>query len=373
MKRSLFLLVAAAVLTACAPAVPAGEFRIVGKIENVPDSAVIYLYETRGRILREIAVDTLFDGAFSFRDTVSVPKVVQLYAEGEGYPNWLFEIWVAPGKRVDVKGRDKMIGLWDVSSGILEQHEENDYLAHVVPEMREMMLLMATAPDEPFSERKDSLYKALFNLITDKTLRHMQTAPVTAVWMNRLVEYAGSLQYGIGIGSKAEMLALCDRMTEKQRHSRKGRSIEAYLNPPPAVSIGDAMADGDLYDTNGSLHHLADFSGKYILLDFWSQGCGPCIQAIPELRKIETLYAGRVEVVSISQDPEAEWKTYVAVQKLTGNQWNELLDGNTGLGAQYRVRGIPHFVLIAPDGRIRDVWTGYGKGSLLEKLKENIE
>ena len=40
MKQPLSLLVAAVAATACAPAVPAGEFRIVGKIENVPDGAV---------------------------------------------------------------------------------------------------------------------------------------------------------------------------------------------------------------------------------------------------------------------------------------------------------------------------------------------
>ena len=43
MKQPLSLLVAAVAATACAPAVPAGEFRIVGKIENVPDGAVVRL------------------------------------------------------------------------------------------------------------------------------------------------------------------------------------------------------------------------------------------------------------------------------------------------------------------------------------------
>lgn len=53
MKQLLCLLFAAVAVTACAPAVPAGEFRIVGKIENVPDSAVVRLYEPQGQMLRE--------------------------------------------------------------------------------------------------------------------------------------------------------------------------------------------------------------------------------------------------------------------------------------------------------------------------------
>ena len=27
---------------------------------------------------------------------------------------------------------------------------------------------------------------------------------------------------------------------------------------------------------------MTEFKGKYILLDFWSQGCGPCVQSLPE-------------------------------------------------------------------------------------------
>ena len=128
-----------------------------------------------------------------------------------------------------------------------------------------------------------------------------------------------------------------------------------------------------LYDADGNLHRLAEFIGKYILLDFWSAGCGPCVQAIPELQEIARKYAGRVAVVSISQDPKPVWKEFIAEKQLVGNQWNELVDGDTGLGMRYGVKEIPHFVLIAPDVRIQDVWQGYGKGSLLEKMEQNIK
>ena len=46
------------------------------------------------------------------------------------------------------------------------------------------------------------------------------------------------------------------------------------------------MADGDLYDLDGNVRHLSEFKGKYILLDFWSQGCGPCLQSLPELEEV---------------------------------------------------------------------------------------
>ena len=55
------------------------------------------------------------------------------------------------------------------------------------------------------------------------------------------------------------------------------------------------------------------------------------------------------------------------------NQWNELRRGRTGLAVSYQVKGIPHYVLIAPSGKIQDMWSGYGSGSLLEKVKKNLK
>ena len=43
-----------------------------------------------------------------------------------------------------------------------------------------------------------------------------------------------------------------------------------------------------------------------------------------------------------------------------------------GLAAAYNVHGIPHYVLIAPDGKVQDVWNGYGKGSLERTIKKHL-
>ena len=133
------------------------------------------------------------------------------------------------------------------------------------------------------------------------------------------------------------------------------------------------MADGVLYDPEGKEHHLAEFKGKYILLDFWSQGCGPCIASIPEMEEVAEMYAGRLAVVSISIDTETMWKQYLKEKGLKGIQWNELRNDGGGLKAVYGVQGIPHYVLIAPDGKVKDTWAGYGKGVIKDNLKAHIK
>lgn len=43
---------------------------------------------------------------------------------------------------------------------------------------------------------------------------------------------------------------------------------------------------------------------------------------------------------------------------------------NTGLGAAYQVKGIPHYVMISPEGKVLQMWSGYGKGKLKQKRGE---
>ena len=368
MKRLLYLLFAAVAVTACAPAVPAGEFLIAGKIKNVPDSAVVFLYVSQGQSLCGIGTDTLIDGRFSLRDTIASPKAAQVCLYIGDYRGGALEVWIAPGECTEIRGEGEQAWLWEVVSDIPEQKDEDMYRALVEPEVRELNQFQDILTPQDMAR-----YMELCGQISEKTVRYMQTAPVTQVWINRFAECARFLLYGIGLDHKAEMLALYDRMTEEQRQSPMGRQIGDCLHPTSKVGVGDLMADGDLYDVDGNIHHLADFLGKYILLEFGGKGCGACLEAIPELKEIAERYRNRMEVVCVSSDSEHDWKQFVAERQLTGNQWNQLLGIGEGIWARYGVLGIPHFVLIAPDGRVQDIWVGYGKGSLLEKIAENIK
>lgn len=359
--------------------VPPGEFLIHGKLANVPDGTVVELYKGEGNISSRVQKDTLVDGEFFFRDTVSSPRMMQIMSMEKGFPGMSLDVWVAPGKYIKIAGQDKLIGSWQVKSDIPEQQEQDRYRACGQEVQRELQILSAAEydliKDEGEWSKIDSFQKleyALHKIVFKAELKYMESAPVSNIWMGRLLFYASLVKYEDIMPYPENVKALYVRMSEAEKQTVLGKEITAYIYPASTVGVGDEMVDGDLYDREGKVRHISEFRGKYILLDFWSGGCAPCVESIPEMKEVVSVYEDKVVVVSISEDPKSIWNEVMDEYEMTGNQWNELRRGRTGLAARYRVNGIPAYVLIAPDGKIQDTWCGYGKGALFQKMRENL-
>lgn len=394
-KTNLFPLLFAGFLLAGAscsfePSVPENEFLIKGTLTNLPDSIVIELRIDDGQLLKEISRDTVINGEFTLHDTITGgARQLLLMSSSQGFPGAWANVWVAPGKQVEISGSDKLLPLWTIKSDLPEQAAENLFVESTLPEQKECLALKAEEHDfirewYKVGDDNEALGKAcwvkidsirkleepLQEVINKKELQYLKKAPVTPVWMRKYLSHATRLQWDKKCSYIPEIKELYTRMSDADRETELGQTISEYLNLGSEVNVGDDMVDGDLYDLDGNLHHLAEYKGRYILLDFWSQGCGPCIQSIPEMEEIAEMYKDKIAVVSISGDSKESWKTFVAKKKMTGIQWNELRKGRTGLAARYKAIGIPHYVLISPDGKIQDIWSGYGPGNLKAKLKK---
>ena len=369
--------------------VPEGEFVIYGELQNVPDSSVLELLRAEGRIHRLIDSDTVVNGKFIFRDTITDSQAhkLRLTARSKGFPNTFLNIWVKSGAYVKIIGNDCLHSLWHVESDVPEQHDENLFSEVALAERKQMLTYVTEwndvystglqqGLDKPTLRKVDSLLKLFLPLVDSialHELNYMKEAPVTAVWLDRYQNYAGYLQWNKKFGHEDLIRSLYDRMSEADRATKEGQLITAYLNLPEVVNVGDQMVDGDLYDMKGNLHHLSEFKGKYIMLDFWSLGCGPCLQSFPELKEVSEMYKDSLEIVSISMDTKESWSDFVERKGLTGNQWNEFAKGTTGLAAVYQVQAIPRYVMITPEGIIVGMWSGYGPGSIKEKVQSWLQ
>lgn len=106
----------------------------------------------------------------------------------------------------------------------------------------------------------------------------------------------------------------------------------------------------------GGSTSLNDLKGKYVYVDVWATWCGPCKAEIPALKKVESDYHNKnIEFVSISIDRKKDyetWKTMVTEKELGGIQLFADNDWNSEFVKNYKINGIPRFILIDPSGNI---------------------
>ena len=118
------------------------------------------------------------------------------------------------------------------------------------------------------------------------------------------------------------------------------------------AAVGKPSPDFKGVDINGKQMSLRDFRGKYVYIDMWATWCGPCRKQLPFLKKLAEKYKGRnITFLGLSIDADkAEWEARVKSGALCGTQL--LIGKGSQFQADYRISGIPRFILLDPNGRI---------------------
>ncbi len=121
------------------------------------------------------------------------------------------------------------------------------------------------------------------------------------------------------------------------------------------LAIGKEPIPFEVTDLNGSSLSLEKYKGKVVLLDFWATWCAPCLQEMPNVKRIYKQYHQQgFEIIGISLDSNRNaLEKYVRRNDI---KWPQHFDGkawNNEVAKKYKVRSIPATFLLDRSGKIR--------------------
>ncbi len=111
-----------------------------------------------------------------------------------------------------------------------------------------------------------------------------------------------------------------------------------------------AIPEAELLDASDTPHSLAEYKGKWVVLNFWATWCAPCRKEMPSLDRLQAampeiavvpVATGRNDVGQI-----AKFYTQAEVANLP-----VLRDPKSGLAHAMGVMGLPVTILLNPEGQ----------------------
>lgn len=168
--------------------------------------------------------------------------------------------------------------------------------------------------------------------------------------------------------------AIFDNFSDELKKTSFGLDISAQLSK--VLRKGSDAPAFFLKDTKGKDISLAEYRGKWVLVDFWGSWCGPCRKGNPGLVKLYNQYKGKgFEIIGLAvNDKEENLLKAIKEDKITWRNVN-LSQSNEAdvVPMMYNISSVPTKFLIDPEGKIDLIAKGYhpdGEDPLAERLAE---
>lgn len=355
------------------------KYRIEGVATTYADGDKIYIsyFEDKNNIVDSASIES---GRFVLEGMLSSPGPAGIYnnrtleftSEGASY------IYIEPRKMdVSVDYRD-FSSLQLTGSTTHTESKDLEYLkrkalatADSVRTVQKHYSLKINAKDKDSLEINNQLrilkeiLETVSRDITSITFSYLRDHPTTYIATDIL--YHRLLRKG-AIDQYQEIQSLYENMSEDVKKSPHGIRLRDQLAVFGNIILGKPAPQFAANDVHGNKIQLADFKGKYVLLDFWASWCAPCRQDFPALKEIYRKYHSKgFEIINISRDNSLEgWR--MAIEKDGIGNWNHISIKENVTNAdwlknnffekQYVVTAIPVKILLDKNGNIVARWHG---------------
>ncbi|WP_183573094.1 redoxin domain-containing protein [Mucilaginibacter sp. X5P1] len=306
-------------------------FTLNGKIGGLDNHAKVYLTYVESDKLKKDS-STVQNGVFQFSGTVYEPALAQLVVDHTGNSSLIRNVdetslYLEKGI-INITGKDSVKTAVITDSRVNE--DEKKYEAMIDPVLQSG----ADSRKKIREIQQNYIQQNADSYISLQILLQLSRSDVAAPTLKQLYD-------GLSVD-------LQNTSTGK----KLGQSIEASI----ATMIGTMAPVFTQNDVNDKPINLADFRGKYVLLDFWASWCGPCRAENPNYVKAYNKYKDKnFTILSVSLDRPGKKDAWLAAIKHDGLEWTQVSDlkfWDNAAAKLYDVRSVPQNFLIDPTGKI---------------------
>ena len=106
-------------------------------------------------------------------------------------------------------------------------------------------------------------------------------------------------------------------------------------------------------DAEGRKLELADFRGKFVLVNLWATWCGPCRREMPSLDRLQArLSGGDFTVLALSQDRKGVAAVQKFLTKIGTQNLDVFVDSSARSARKLGAIGLPTTVLLDREGKV---------------------
>jgi len=257
--------------------------------------------------------------------------------------NWHTHLWLTPEieeRKLTINYATKTVKVHDVIkwSKTNELNGESNIILNPLPKWDSI----AQTIDELYRAGNDTAQQ---NIITSYIKQYPDS--YLSLWLFDT--------HAIYIESNAEKLALFNKLNPMLDRYPRYHQIQAELSGARKYpNAGDAFKEFRLTDIKGEPFYSTTIKNKWILLHFWSNGCGPCVKEMDTMvGYYKTLDTSKIAFISVALDNNrVNWQKASTTHKITWtNVWEP--DGVYGeLCLNYNLQAMPFFVLFNSEKKL---------------------
>jgi peroxiredoxin len=151
-----------------------------------------------------------------------------------------------------------------------------------------------------------------------------------------------------------QLVAYADEIKDSFKDNPAVQQFIKQMMLVKPVSVGHKAPNFTINGIDGKPVSLADYKGKYVMLDFWASWCAPCRAENPNVVKQYAIFKNKgFNILGISLDEnKADWQKAIANDKLTWRHGSDLQKFDGPTETLYHIEAIPSNFIIDPQGVI---------------------